>query len=74
MEPKGAQPAQTCPNCGAGAKYRTWESVRGTHGPLHVTSDAHHIVGSVMEALVCKQCGYVQLFVSPQDFYKGEKL
>ena len=60
-----------CPNCDADASYRTWENVNGTHGSLHITSDAHRFLGSKVKALVCKQCGYIQMFINPQDFYKG---
>lgn len=74
MQPKGAKPTQTCPNCGADAQHRVWEKVDGVHGPLSVTSDGHNFIGSTITALVCKNCGYVQLFVSPQGFYKGGKL
>ena len=73
MQPKGVQPVQACPNCGAEAQQRTWERVNGVHGPVHVTTDGHRFLGSVVAALVCKKCGYLQMFVSPQDFYQGGK-
>ncbi len=71
MQPKGTKPIEACPNCGADSQYRIWEKVKGVHGPISVASDVHQIIGSPITALVCKRCGYVQLFVSPQDFYKS---
>ncbi len=69
-QPVGTPPAQACQNCHAEAKYRTWENVHGAHGPLSVSSDT--FMGSTLTALVCRKCGYVQLFVSPQMYYNGE--
>lgn len=31
--------------------------------------DAHRWIGSLLTALICKCCDYVQLFVNPKDFY-----
>lgn len=74
MQPKEAQPLQPCPNCNADAQYRTWEKIRGVHGPLSVTSSGHKFIGSKVIALVCNKCGYVQLFISSEGFYKGKRL
>jgi len=72
MQPNGTQPSQTCPNCGADAQHRTWQALKGVHGPVNVKTD--EFFGSPVTALICKQCGYIQLFVSPQKFYKGKLL
>ncbi len=68
------QQASICPNCGVDAQNRVWEKLRGVHGPVSVKTDGHIFAGSPISVLICKQCGYVQLFVSPQDFYKGKLL
>lgn len=70
MQQKNDQPIQKCPNCEADPQYRIWENIHGVHGPIYVPSDAHRLVGSAIKALVCKQCGYIQLFMNPNDFYR----
>lgn len=60
-------PLQPCPVCGANTEYRIWAKfVNSSY--THIVSRKHHIVGSVTNPLVCTQCGYVQLFVDPEDF------
>jgi rubrerythrin len=72
MQHTSMQPSSSCPNCGAENRYRTWREISGGsqiyRGPLKVKTDAHAILGSMIWAFVCKQCGYVQLFVNPGDF------
>lgn len=62
----------SCPNCGVDGGNRTWRDITGgnayVRGGLRIRSDAHHFNGSEVVALVCKNCGYVQLFTDPQDF------
>jgi predicted RNA-binding Zn-ribbon protein involved in translation (DUF1610 family) len=58
-----------CPNCQG--QYRVWRDVITRDG-LCIRSDAHAIVGSPVQALVCTDCGYIQLFVDPQDFNKQQ--
>lgn len=58
-----------CPVCGAESRYRRWKTTNaGNRGSLKVLSDAHRFLGSDTQALVCLRCGYVQLFVNPEDF------
>ena len=60
---------QSCPVCGAEPQNRTWSRfVSGNY--THIISEQHKIVGSILTPLVCTQCGYVQLFVDPNDFRK----
>ena len=62
-----------CPNCGAEGHQRTWrETIARNGGGLSVASDAHHIFGSEVAALICRSCGNVQLFVNPEDFANAE--
>ena len=68
MEQAQTTPAPPCPYCGEDGSKRTLKSLRTPHGELSVLSDAHSIMGSEIFALVCKSCGYVQLFTNPQDF------
>jgi hypothetical protein len=74
MQQQNAQSIQKCPNCEADPRYRIWENIHGVHGPISVTSDSHRFMGSNVKALVCKQCGYIQLFINPKDFYKGNDI
>ena len=64
------QATQPCPGCGAAPQYRKWSRFVNSNY-THVISDKHTIAGSVMNPLVCTQCGYVQLFVDPTDFRVG---
>lgn len=57
-----------CPNCEADRSKRIWKEVTGGSDYVRISSDAHKFNGSEVSALVCKTCGYVQLFVNPQDF------
>jgi predicted nucleic-acid-binding Zn-ribbon protein len=61
-----------CPNCGAESAKREWTEANGGFGPyrapLKIKTDVHKNVGAVLKALVCKHCGYVQLFVDPLEF------
>ncbi len=59
-----------CPNCHG--EYRVWRDLL-TEGGLRVRSDAHAIIGSPLQALVCTSCGYTQLFANPQDFNKQQQ-
>jgi hypothetical protein len=55
-----------CPNCHG--ENRVWRDTIAGEYPLRIRSDAHSIMGSPVQALVCTDCGYVQLFADPQDF------
>ena len=65
-----------CHICGADRNESVWTDTNAGEGafgfassaPLRVLSEAHAVVGSRVEALMCKRCGNVQLFVNPQDF------
>lgn len=62
---------QPCPVCNADPEYRIWSKfVNGSYTNIH--SEKHKIIGSTPRPLVCTQCGYVQLFVDPEDFRTGE--
>ena len=64
-----AVPQQPCPVCSAPATERSWQRfLSSTY--THIISEKHHIQGSVVTPLVCSQCGFVQLFVNPEDFRK----
>ncbi len=58
-----------CPNCHG--EYRVWRDILAEYG-LHVRSDAHSVMGSPVQALVCTNCGYIQLFTDSQDFNKQQ--
>jgi predicted nucleic-acid-binding Zn-ribbon protein len=66
-----------CPNCGADSRDRVWTEGSGGlglyRGPLKIRTDANKIIGTELQALVCKQCGYVQFFVSPLVFQNEEQ-
>jgi hypothetical protein len=65
-----------CPVCAAKGNERVWRGTNAGEGSfgfgatstLKVLSKRHKTVGSIVKALVCTKCGYVQLFVAPEDF------
>lgn len=61
------QPAP-CPVCGAEPAYRIWSETAGGYGGVTIRSRKHSFNGSQAKPLVCTVCGYVQLFVDPNDF------
>lgn len=62
-------PLVACPNCGADGKYRQWREVLPASGyKMKIRSDAHSYMGSDVSAIVCTNCGNLQLFVNPLDF------
>lgn len=62
---------QPCPVCNADPQYRIWSKfVNSSY--THVLSEKHKIVGSAPRPLVCTRCGFVQLFVNPEDFRSEE--
>jgi hypothetical protein len=61
-------PPLPCPVCGASPVEREWR--RFLSGYTKILSEKHRIQGSNITPLVCTQCGFVQLFVDPQDFRK----
>lgn len=61
------KPPVPCPVCGADSQYRVWRGYAG-EGSVQIRSEKHAILGSVAKPLVCMVCGYVQLFVNPDDF------
>ncbi len=64
-------PQQPCPVCGAPSTERGWQRfLGGNQTYTKILSEKHHLQGSVVNPLVCYQCGFVQLFVDPQDFRK----
>lgn len=56
-----------CPVCGAQPSYRVWSQTTG-YGYVIIRSKKHKLNGSMATPLVCTVCGYVQLFVDPEDF------
>ena len=58
---------QPCPVCGAEPQNRTWSKLV-YENYTKVRTPKHKMVGSSLTPLVCTQCGYVQLFVDPNDF------
>lgn len=56
-----------CPVCGAAPEARSWRNFVYA-GYTKIVSDKHSVFGTDVVPLVCSQCGYVQLFVDPQDF------
>jgi hypothetical protein len=60
-----------CPLCSVDGSFRQWRDIKGYGYDLKMLSDAHSIVGSDVSALVCTNCGNVQLFVNPADFKRG---
>ncbi|MBA2393716.1 MAG: hypothetical protein H0V70_13345 [Ktedonobacteraceae bacterium] len=64
-------PQQPCPVCGVSSSERGWQQFLGKNQSYtKILSKKHHMQGSVVHPLVCYQCGFVQLFVNPQDFEK----
>ena len=68
MQSQPTHPQQPCPVCGADPSSRIWSQCL-SYG-LTIRSEKHRINGSRATPLVCTQCGYVQLFVNPEDFRK----
>ncbi len=68
MQPYQEKQTGPCPHCGADANRRTWREVTGGNASVRIRSDAHKFNGSEVLVLVCKVCGYVQVFTDPQDF------
>lgn len=58
---------QPCPVCGAAPEERIWSEIINS-SYFHLRSEKHKVVGSSATPLVCTQCGYVQLFVRPEEF------
>lgn len=56
-----------CPVCGSAPHYRIWSQTIG-HYSVILDSKKHPFNGSEAKPLVCTVCGYVQLFVNPEDF------
>lgn len=65
-----APPQTPCPNCGADPTQRRWSEFRPGYAgtTVRISSPKHSYAGTVVVPLVCRQCGYVQLFVPPEDF------
>lgn len=61
----GSQPPP-CPVCGVDGSRRTWREVTGRGARLLVESRTHPVLGAVVQALVCTNCGNVLFFVDPQ--------
>ena len=69
MQPYTTNPPQPCPVCNADARYRTWSTFASSVSAYtNVVSKKHKMMGSTTVPLVCTRCGYVQLFVNPEDF------
>lgn len=67
MQQQPTKPGAPCPVCGAEPRYRVW-SIFMSGGDTRIDSKKHPFRGSEPIPLVCKVCGYVQLFVNPEDF------
>lgn len=61
-------PQLPCPVCGAPPTEREWQ--RFVSNDTRIISEKHSVLGSNVIPLICTQCGFVQLFVDPQDFRK----
>ena len=75
VDPSSLPGQLPCPVCGASPEARSWRNFVGSNsgnGYTNIISDKHSILGTRINPLVCSQCGYVQLFVNPQDF-RGKK-
>jgi hypothetical protein len=68
MQPQPINPPpRPCPVCGAEPPYQIWSNF--VHQQYaHISSKKHSMMGSQLAPLVCTICGYVQLFVNPEDF------
>jgi hypothetical protein len=53
--------------CGAEAVYRIWGTTTG-YGHVLVDSKKRLFTAAPAKPLVCTVCGYVQLFIDPDDF------
>ena len=64
-------PPYPCPVCSAPSEERGWQRfMGGDQTYTKILSEKHRFQGSIVRPLVCNQCGFVQLFVNPQDFRK----
>ncbi len=72
MQPYVTNLAQPCPVCNADPRYRRWSQFTQSQY-THVISPRHTVLGSTITPLVCTQCGYVQLFVNPEDFLQDKQ-
>jgi len=72
MSSQPIHPGVPCPVCGAEPPYRIWSQFTYRNavgeGAVNIRSPKHKVVGSEPIPLVCTVCGYVQLFINPQDF------
>jgi hypothetical protein len=68
MQSQPTRPEEPCPVCGAEPAYRVWSEMTG-YGFVSIVSEKHALSGSQARPLVCIVCGYVQLFVDPEDFH-----
>ncbi len=66
MQSQPSNQQQPCPVCGADPSSRIWS--QHTRYPVAIRTEKHKHTGSLAKPLVCTVCGYVQLFVNPEDF------
>lgn len=68
MSSQLTHPGVPCPVCRAESQYRVWSRLIARNGAVTIRSPKHKVLGSEPTPLVCTVCGYVQLFVNPEDF------
>ncbi len=68
MQSQPPKQQQPCPVCGADPSSRIWS--QQMTGFVVIRTEKHKHTGSRAKPLVCTVCGYVQLFVNPEDFRK----
>ena len=66
MQSQGTGSLPPCPVCGADPSNRFWGEYKG-YGYVLLGSKRHKVSGAQTTPLVCKVCGYVQIFVNPED-------
>jgi hypothetical protein len=71
MQAEPTIPDEPCPICGANPACRIWSETAG-YGFVSILSTTHAFTESRAKPLVCTACGYVQLFVNPDDFHKSK--
>gem|GEM_PF-2382427 len=78
VESEIIKPPIPCPVCGAAPECRIWSNFVDSgylmNGYARIMSTKHSIRGSQAIPLICTVCGYVQLFVNPEDFQTSRHL
>lgn len=61
-------PVSPCPVCGAEPRYRIWSEFISGYVDIGIQGRKRWFQSAKPMPLICTACGYVQLFVNPEDF------